>query len=248
VPSEILCRAKGKPIFRVSRESEYSDILSKVFSVVPLSKLGALKGQEGGPYLEAALAILKPLAEADRLDANRKSWIPKIEQALAQLKGTSPYMHMRTQTQIRAAFEAGDFSKAAALQAELAAAIEKAETERDGKPAAATVAELIGLSWYKLFAGEHQAALAAADRAIGLAPDNIVPSTNRAHALMFLGRAEESRAAYAAHRGKDVANQGKWEAVIVRNFAELRARGLTSPQMGEIEAMMKAASGTVATP
>ena len=61
------------------------DIQSRVFSVLPLWRLGRLKAKGGRQDLEAALAILKPLAEADRLDANRRGWIPLIEAELAAL-------------------------------------------------------------------------------------------------------------------------------------------------------------------
>ena len=61
------------------------DIQSRVLSVVPLWRLGGLKGREGRGDLEAALAILKPLADADRLDARRKGWTAAIEAQIAGL-------------------------------------------------------------------------------------------------------------------------------------------------------------------
>ena len=61
------------------------DIPSLVNSVVPLWRLGGLKGPRGQPDLEAALAILQPLAAAGRLDARRTRWIPQIEAQIAEL-------------------------------------------------------------------------------------------------------------------------------------------------------------------
>jgi tetratricopeptide (TPR) repeat protein len=61
------------------------DVPSRVFSVVPLLRLGQLRGKEGRKELEAALAILKPLADADRLDANRRGWVATIERQIAAL-------------------------------------------------------------------------------------------------------------------------------------------------------------------
>jgi len=63
------------------------DIPSRVSSVVPLWRLGRLKGLEGRADLEAALAILEPLAAADRLDANRRGWIARIKAQIAELSG-----------------------------------------------------------------------------------------------------------------------------------------------------------------
>ncbi len=57
-----------------------------VFSVVPHWRLATLDPAKSKGHLRAALAILKPLAAANRLDANRLGWIPKIEAQLATLK------------------------------------------------------------------------------------------------------------------------------------------------------------------
>lgn len=59
-------------------ERNPEDVPSRVFSVVPLWRIGTLRGQSGRGELEKALAILKPLAAADRLDANRRGWIATI--------------------------------------------------------------------------------------------------------------------------------------------------------------------------
>ncbi len=61
------------------------DVQSRVFSVVPLLRLGDLKGKDGRKDLEAALAILKPLAAENRLDAMRRGWIDQIEAQIAAL-------------------------------------------------------------------------------------------------------------------------------------------------------------------
>jgi tetratricopeptide (TPR) repeat protein len=62
------------------------DVQSQVFSVVPRLRLAGLDPPKARSYLEGALAILKPLADANRLDANRLNWIPEIEAQLAALK------------------------------------------------------------------------------------------------------------------------------------------------------------------
>ena len=93
-----------------------------------------------------------------------------------------------------------------------------------------------GLSHTLLFVRDFAKALESADEAIALAPDEIWLHTNRAHALMFLGRVDEARALYLKHRGaKNVGGKGSWETVILDDFAELRKAGLTSPLMDEIE-------------
>jgi hypothetical protein len=85
------------------------------------------------------------------------------------------------------------------------------------------------------------AALEAADQATSLAPHEIWLYSNRAHALMFLGREEEARALYLRYRGeKKVQGVKSWETVVLEDFAELRKVGLTHPLMDEIEAKFAA--------
>jgi maltose alpha-D-glucosyltransferase/alpha-amylase len=76
-----------------------------------------------------------------------------------------------------------------------------------------------------------------ADRAHALLPDDLTIETNRAHALMFAGRGEDSETLYLAHKGKPVSAQDArlWEHVIAEDFAEFRKAGLTHPMMAGIE-------------
>ena len=71
--------------------------------------------------------------------------------------------------------------------------------------------------------------------------------TNRAHALLFLGRTREAIAAYAARKGETIPDQGKWEEVILKDFAEFRKHGLNHPDMARIEkALAKAPPSALA--
>ena len=93
------------------------------------------------------------------------------------------------------------------------------------------------VAWYALFVGEFTKALAFADRAQALVPDDLEIEIDRAHAPMFLGHKEESKALYLVHKGEPVSGQdGKlWERVIVDDFVELREPGLSHPMMADIE-------------
>ena len=97
-----------------------------------------------------------------------------------------------------------------------------------------------GLAYRFVIARDFADALEAADEAIALAPDKIWIYTNRAHALMFLGRIDEARALYLQYRGKpNVVGDKPWEEAILADFAELRKAGLTHPLMDEIENTFK---------
>jgi len=94
----------------------------------------------------------------------------------------------------------------------------------------------IGSLAYKcVLARNFARALEASDLVISLSPDQIWLHTNRAHALMFLGRVEEARALYLRYRGGKMQNGKPWETVVLEDFGEMRNAGLTHPLMDEIE-------------
>ncbi len=149
----------------------------------------------------------------------------------------SPYEEARAQ--IEAAYGAGDFAKAAAAQARLAADIEKAERGKAGKPGPDTASAMLGLAWYRLFERDFGGALAASDHGIALRPDWLPLATNKAHALMFLGRVREARALYLRYKGQRVEAGGKlWEEAIAEDFKEFEKRGLKHRRMAEIAALL----------
>ena len=98
-----------------------------------------------------------------------------------------------------------------------------------------------GLAYRDLLAKDFAAALDASNTAISVAPDLVWLRSNQAHALMFLGRADEARAVYLGHRGNAVVSEGKtWDAGVLADFAEFRKAGLTDPLMDEITAAFAA--------
>jgi TPR repeat protein len=135
------------------------------------------------------------------------------------------------------AADAGRYAKALQLQEALAAKVEAAEIKRDGKPGDETAQALNEVAWYAMLAREFAKALAVSDRAHALLPDELAIEFNRAHALMFLERGEDTKALYLAHKGKPVSEQDArlWENVIAEGFAEFRKVGLTHPMMADIE-------------
>jgi tetratricopeptide (TPR) repeat protein len=137
---------------------------------------------------------------------------------------------------------AGHYAEALQMEERLAAALEAAENKEKGRPGEATAIALQNVAWRALFAREFTKALTAADRARELLSEEdlftfLSNETNRAHALMFLGRGEEARALYLAHKGKPLPGQhGRlWEGAIVQDFTKFRKAGLTHPMMAEIE-------------
>ncbi|MGO8954371.1 MAG: tetratricopeptide repeat protein [Rhodomicrobium sp.] len=191
---------------------------------------------EARRMFERGRALLVPLTEKP----GHQRWIgylKRIQDSIAALD------RQEAKEAIEAAFEAGDFAKAAEAQAKLAEAVERGESERVGKLGSAAASELSNLSWYRLFARYFKGALEASDRAIAIEPERILHATNKAHALMFLGRAEEARALYLRYKGQATDKGGKlWEAAILEDFQEFEKRGLTHPQMAEIRRLLAPAA------
>jgi TPR repeat protein len=163
--------------------------------------------------------------------AKAREWYEK-----AADKGHSGAKAQLEQLPIHEAVGAGRYAEALQLQQRSAANVEAVETKREGKPGKETAQALNSVAWYGLFAREFTKALTAAERAHALLPDGLAIETNRAHALMFLGRGEESKPLYLAQKGKSVGPDGKLrEHVIAEDFAEFREAGLSHPMMAEIE-------------
>jgi PQQ-dependent catabolism-associated CXXCW motif protein len=114
----------------------------------------------------------------------------------------------------------------------------KAQAQRDIQRGAESIG---GIAYRLLLKGDFGTALGAADDSTRLAPGLIWLYTNRAHALMFLGRTEQARALYLQYRGTPNVQDGKsWNAAVLGDFADLRKSGLTNPLMDEIEALFSA--------
>jgi TPR repeat protein len=164
--------------------------------------------------------------------AKAREWAEK-----AADKGAARAISYLEQQPTSEAARAERYADALQLQEALAVKVEAGETKREGKPGEETAQTLHGVGWYALLAGEFTKALTVADRAHVLLPDDLTIDTNRAYALMFLGREEESKALYFAHKGKPMSEQygTLWERAIAEDFAAFRKAGLTHPMMADIE-------------
>jgi hypothetical protein len=164
--------------------------------------------------------------------AKAREWYEK-----AAAKGDASAKANLEKLSIMQAARAGRYAEALQLQEAQAANREEVETEREGKPGKETAEALYNVAWYALFAREFTKALTAADRVHALLPHDPKFHINRAHALMFVGRGEDSKTLYLANKGKPISGPDGplWEHVIVEDFAEFRKAGLMHPMMADIE-------------
>jgi Sel1 repeat len=164
--------------------------------------------------------------------AKAREWLEKAaDEGVAEARG---YLEKLS---IEEAAKAGRYAEALQRQEAYEAKVEGEEIKRKGKPSEETARALGQVAWYALFAREFTKALTASDRAHALLPDDLTVETNRAHALMFLGRGEEAKALCLTYKGKAVSEEDAtlWERAIVEDFAEFRKAGLTHPMMADIE-------------
>ena len=85
-------------------------------------------------------------------------------------------------------------------------------------------------------AGQDAQGLALSEEAIGIAPKELWPYSTRADALMLLGRTDEARQIYLAHRGEHFQNGESREDLVKSDFAKFRKLGFVNLLMAETEA------------
>ena len=128
-----------------------------------------------------------------------------------------------------------DYKSAYILAQQLAERTRAAETDQLSQPGPASAEALGNLSWRALFANLPAEALVAAEAALAIAPEMLWIETNRAHALMLLGRADAAQEVYLAHRGEQIPRaKGPGRDIIANDFRLFQQAGITHPQMAEI--------------
>jgi len=142
--------------------------------------------------------------------------------------------------EVKLAYKTGDYISSLRIAEILAQRGEEAEVDEHGVAGIETARYLTYVARHALFARNFSRALDVSDRAIDLNPSYLIAETNRAHALLFLGRADEARALYIKYKDKPVQeNDNKpWQQVVANDFAAFRNAGLQHPLMAEIETVL----------
>ena len=182
---------------------------------------------EAGTMLRKARSTAVALLERSAGDTKLQKLVDNFDQTLVLLEAK------KRSWQLTPAAAAGRYGEALRLQEKRAAEVEADEVKASGKPGNLTAEETNETVWRALLAGEYVEAAEAAERARSLGSGTLSFELNRAHALMFNGRADEARALYLAHKDKllsDVDNKA-WQQVVGEDFAELLKAGLAHPMI-----------------
>jgi hypothetical protein len=148
----------------------------------------------------------------------------------------------------KANMEAGNYKDAAHWNKELARllATKVAQVEETDKSFSALqlryLGTLLNLSWCQLYTKDFPAALGSTEAGLKLHPASLPLQTNRAHALLFLGRTAEAEELYRKYIGQKIEadSQKTWEQVVLDDFDQLEKDGLHNPQFDRIRDILTA--------
>jgi tetratricopeptide (TPR) repeat protein len=191
--------------------------------------------EKQGDLVDALAAYRERLEVAQNLaqkDPNNITW--QIDRAIAGHKLADT---LATQ---------GDVNLALTTQQEAVAAIRQTYATHPAAVAAKSELALAlgGLSWVLLLANRPTEVLDTTHEALELNPTLLFVRTNRAHALLLLGRFDEAYEIYSEIKGKPRGDGKTYASVVRDDFAELRKRGIDAPAMPRIEALLAEGSAT----
>ncbi len=117
----------------------------------------------------------------------------------------------------------------------------RAKPDTDSTKNGNVVDALDVLSWYQLFARDFAGSLASADEARKLNPDQLFTESQRAHAMMFLGRNQDAEAIYVGNIGRKMngAENQTWEAAILGDFTALENEGVTNRELTRMRGLLQ---------
>ena len=92
---------------------------------------------------------------------------------------------------------------------------------------------------YQLKPGESD--LAAVREGEKREPDMLIYQVNEAHSYLFLGDMAKAKSIYLANRSRSDPTEGRtFPQIVLNDFRLMRAAGVTTPGMDEIETLMRA--------
>ena len=106
------------------------------------------------------------------------------------------------------------------------------------------IANLYGqLARCELFCKRPRRAIAAARTALELDATQVWVKAMLAHGLLLAGQFEEAKNLYLENRSVQLGNGQSFAHVVFLNFEELRANGISHPDMGRIEKLLRTGNG-----
>ncbi|MEY2562404.1 MAG: hypothetical protein QOH88_597 [Verrucomicrobiota bacterium] len=108
----------------------------------------------------------------------------------------------------------------------------------------------VSLAWYQLHTKDFAGALASSEAGLKLKPGYLPLETNRAHALLFLGKTDEAEKIYRKYMGREIGLEAEgqkndplntWDKTILDDFDTLEKDGVSHPEFNRIREILKSA-------
>jgi tetratricopeptide (TPR) repeat protein len=180
------------------------------------------KREEALAAYQKSLAIDKVLA---RQDLGNAQWQSDLSWVVERISAIAHELH-----------DPNPMVESAVEQVEICR-LRYASVQSDGNKS--DLAKALGAVSYKLlFVRRSTDALAAATEALSLDPSAVWIETNRAHALLFLGRFDEARAVYLEHQDQPLSDTRNFAQAVRADFVEFRKFGIDTPEMKRIEVVL----------
>jgi TIR domain-containing protein len=174
-----------------------------------------------GEY-EREANVRKGLADADGTNVQRKLQIVNLHIDIADLKGKINKIDEAFEEYLFALYELQTIDQLIIRHSEVDATKNNI-SDRLGNIALQSI-----LDRY------FSRSIKVSDAAIRATPEKKWLYANRAHALMFLGRAQEARNIYLKFMGEKVLDEKTWNEIVIDNFQQFSQRGLANPLMPEL--------------
>jgi len=109
----------------------------------------------------------------------------------------------------------------------------------------------VSLAWYQLHTKDFAGALTSSEEGLKLKPGYLPLETNRAHALLLLGKTDEAEKIYRKYMGREIGVESEgqkndplntWDKTILEDFDTLEKDGISHPDFNRIREILK--SGT----
>lgn len=156
------------------------------------------------------LSVLVPTAHSQSFSSSTLPW--RIEKAIVE----------------------GKYAELLPLSRQWVQVVEKHETATTGKLGGRTAQALGELAFHALLSRHPSEALAAAQRASRLAPNELWIAMYRAHALLLIGRTGDAARIYLAHRGKRLPSGQLWQDDVEIDFDKLALAGVKHPAIPRV--------------
>jgi tetratricopeptide (TPR) repeat protein len=217
-PFRLLQNSDGKWVGEAS--IQYSDSISYAVLTIDTTTVSTVVDMKS----ETAAAAYQPL---------------QSEFVINGLRILSDYPHRRNllTSEVDKQRKANNWQAELHAESQLVPLIRDTEVLSSTKRSELLIPRYLALSWLLLLSRDFKGALDASEAGLKLNPKELSLDTNRAHALLFLGRRGDAMEIYRKNIGESISKRS-WEEIILDDLDQLEKNKVTNPAFGEIRDMM----------